>query len=74
MKFKRLNNIIKKVNFLLLLLFQKQFLSFSEDDFKAKQFCGNLDETKMGCLYALENININLNESNNDITKFFCFP
>ena len=55
-------------------VFSKAFLSFSEDKTEAKKFCGNSDKTKMGCLYILENNNINLHESNADIQNFSVFP
>ena len=55
-------------------VFSKAFLSFSEDKNEAISFCGNSDNTKLGCLYILENNNKNLHESNGDIQKFSIFP
>ena len=50
------------------MFFQKHFY------LSAKTFCGNSDKTKIGCLYILENNNINLHESNADIQNFSVFP
>ena len=55
-------------------VFSKAFLSFSEDKEEAIKFCGNTDENKIGCLYILQNKNINLKESNADIHNFSVFP
>ena len=55
-------------------VFSKAFLSFSEDKNEAITFCGNSDNTKLGCLYILENNNKNMHESNGDIQKFSVFP
>ena len=55
-------------------VFSKAFLSFSEDKEEAIKFCGNTDENKIGCLYILQNNNINLKESNADIHNFSVFP
>ena len=57
-------------------VFSKAFLSFSENRVKAESFCGVdiKDDTKIGCLYILENNNINLHESNADIQNFSVFP
>ena len=52
----------------------RAFLSFSEDEAKAKLFCGNSDETKIGCLYILDNNNSNLYKSNAKIQNFSVFP
>ena len=54
--------------------FSKAFLSFSENKDKAESFCGVSDDTKIGCLYILENTNINSHESNADIQNFSIFP
>ena len=40
-------------------VFSKAFLSFSEDKDKAELFYGVSDDTKIGCLYILENNNNN---------------
>ena len=58
------------------IVFSKAFLSFSEDKEEAIKFCGNTDENKnkIGCLYILQNNNINLKESNGDIHNFSAFP
>ena len=53
-----------------IVIFSKAFLSFSEEIEKANGFCGNSDDTKLGCLYILENDNKNLHESNADIQSF----
>ena len=55
-------------------VFSKAFLSFSEDESKARAFCGKTNDTKVGCLYILENNNTNLNESNADIHNYSIFP
>ena len=55
-------------------VFSKAFLSFSEDKEEAIKFCGNTDGNKIGCLYILQNNNINLKESNADIHNFSVFP
>ena len=70
-KIKKYKNIGKLSN---VVVFSKAFLSFSEDRDKAKSFCGKSDDTKIGCLYILENNNINLHESNADIQNFSVFP
>ena len=57
-----------------IVVFSKAFLSFSEDEKKARKFCGKTNETKVGCLYILENKNINSHESNADIQKYSVFP
>ena len=54
--------------------FSKAFLSFSENKDKAESFCGVSDYSKIGCLYILENTNINSHESNADIQNFSIFP
>ena len=64
----------KKDKLATVVVFSKAFLSFSEDKTEAKKFCGNSNETKIGCLYILENNNINLSESNADIQNFSVFP
>ena len=70
-KIKKYNNIGKLSN---VVVFSKAFLSFSEDKDKAESFCGTSDNTKIGCLYILENNNINLHESNADIHNYSAFP
>ena len=55
-------------------VFSKAFLSFSEDKNEAKKFCGISDDTKIGCLYILENNNHNLHESNANIQDYSIFP
>ena len=55
-------------------VFSKAFLSFSEDIKEAFKFCGKTNEKKIGCLYVLQNNNINLKESNGDIQNFSVFP
>ena len=57
-----------------IVVFSKAFLSFSEDKEKAEGFSGESDDTKIGCLYILENNNVNLHESNADIQNFSVFP
>ena len=57
-----------------IVVFSKAFLSFSEDEQKAKIFCGESDNTKVGCLFILENNNINLHESNADIHNYSTYP
>ena len=57
-----------------IVVFSKAFLSFSEDKAKAEGFIGQSDNTKVGCLYILENKNTNLHESNADIQYFSVFP
>ena len=57
-----------------IVVFSKAFLSFSEDKSKAISFCGKSDDSKLGCLYILENNNKNLHESNGDIQRFSVFP
>ena len=63
-KYKDSGNLSKIV------VFSKAFLSFSEDKKKAEGFIGQSDNTKIGCLYILENKNANLHESNADIQYF----
>ena len=53
--------------------FSKAFLSFSEDKNEAIKFCGKTNDTKVGCLYILENNNMNLHESNADIQIYSSF-
>ena len=55
-------------------VFSKAFLSFSEVKEEAIKFCGKTNEKKIGCLYVLQNNNINLKESNGDIQNFSVFP
>ena len=55
-------------------VFSKAFLSFSRDKSEAIPFCGKSDDSKLGCLYILENNNNNLHESNGDIQIFSIFP
>jgi len=57
-------------------VFSRAFLSFSEDKAKALEFCGNSNKDKniIGCLYILQNNNINSKESNADIQNFSVFP
>jgi len=57
-----------------IVVFSKAFLSFSEDESKARKFCGKTNETQVGCLYILENNNINSHESNADIQNYSVFP
>ena len=57
-----------------IVVFSKAFLSFSEEREKAEGFIGISDNTKIGCLYILENNNANLHESNADIHQFSKFP
>ena len=57
-----------------IVVFSKAFLSFSEDRGKAQEFVGKSDNTKIGCLYILENNNANLHESNADIQNFSVYP
>jgi len=70
-KIKKFNNDGKLSN---IVVFSKAFLSFSENENEALKFCGNSDKTKIGCLYILENNNINLHESNANIQHFSKFP
>jgi len=70
-KIKKFQNLGKLSN---IVVFSKAFLSFSENEDKAKGFCGKSDNTKIGCLYILENNNINFHESNADIQNFSFFP
>ena len=55
-------------------VFSKAFLSFSEKIEKANTFCKNSNDTKLGCLYILENENKNLHESNADIQTLSKYP
>ena len=55
-------------------VFSKAFLSFSEDKSQADNFCGKADNTKLGCLFILENNKINLHESNANIQNFSAHP
>ena len=71
---KKIKEYNKKGKLSTVVVFSKAFLSFSEDKTEAENFCGNSDETKMGCLYILENNNINLHESNADIQNFSVIP
>ena len=65
----------KKIGKLInVIAFSKAFLSFSENKDKAESFCGVTDNTKIGCLFILENANINSHESNADIQQFSIFP
>jgi len=64
----------KKGKLSIIVVFSKAFLSFSEDKTEAIKFCGKSDENKIGCLYILQNNNINLKESNADIQNFSVFP
>ena len=57
-----------------IVVFSKAFLSFSEDENEAINFCGESDDTKIGILFILENNNINLHESNANIQNFSVFP
>ena len=71
---KKINEYIKNGKLSLIVVFAKAFLSFSEDKNKALNFCGNSDNTKIGCLYVLENNKSNLHESNADIQNISVFP
>ncbi len=71
---KKIKEYNKKGKLSAVVVFSKAFLSFSENIKKAKEFCKDSDKTKMGCLYVLENNNINLHESNADIQNFSVFP
>ena len=55
-------------------VFSKAFLSFSEDENQARNFCGQSDDTKIGILFILENNKNNPHESNADIQNFSVFP
>ena len=71
-----INKIIKYKNIgkiSTVVAFSKAFLSFSEDKNEAKKFCGKTNDTKVGCLYILENNNMNLHESNADIQIYSSF-
>ena len=57
-----------------IVVFSKAFLSFSENKVKAINFCGTSDNTKVGCLYILENNKNNFHESNADIQNISVFP
>ena len=70
----RIKEYRKKGKLSNVIVFSKAFLSFSEDKNSAKNFCGNSDNTKIGCLYILENNNINLHESNADIQLISVYP
>ena len=70
-KIKKYKNIGKLSN---VVVFSKAFLSFSEDEESAKKFLGESDNTKIGCLYILENNNISLHQSNANIQNFSIFP
>jgi len=71
---KKIKNYKKKGKLSNIVVFSKAFLSFSEDKDKAESFCGISDDTKIGCLYILENNNNNLHESNADIQNISYFP
>ena len=71
---KKINEYIKKGKLSLIVVFAKAFLSFSEDKNRALRFCGKSDNTKIGCLYVLENIKRNLHESNADVQNISVFP
>ena len=70
-KIKKFNNDGKLSN---IVVFSKAFLSFSENENEALKFYGNSDNNKIGCLYILENNNINLHENNANIQYFSKFP
>ena len=55
-------------------VFSKAFLSFSEDENQARNFCGQSDDTKIGILFILENNNNHPHESNANIQNFSVFP
>ena len=71
---KKINEYIKNDKLSLIVVFAKAFLSFSEDKNSALGFCGQSDNTKIGCLYVLENNKKNLHESNADIQNISVFP
>jgi len=71
---KKINEYIKNEKLSLIVVFSKAFLSFSEDKNSALGFCGKSDNTKIGCLYVLENNKKNLHESNADIQNISVFP
>ena len=70
----KIKQYIKKGKISNIVVFAKAFLSFSEVKGKAEMFCGVSDSKKVGCLYILENKNINLHESNANIQKYSSFP
>ena len=70
----KINSYIKMGKISNIVVFAKAFLSFSENKEKALQFCGKTDQTKVGCLYVLENNNNYLHESNADIQNISVFP
>ena len=57
-----------------IIVFSKAFLSFSEVKAEAEFYCGYKDNTKIGCLFILENKNNNLHESNGNIQKYSQYP
>ena len=59
---------------LTIVVFSKAFLSFTEDKGEALAFLSESDDTKLGCLFILENNNKNLHESNGNIQTFSVFP
>ena len=60
----KLNNIV---------VFSKAFLSFSEDESKAKQFLGKSENKFIGILFELQNYDNSKQESNADIQKYSAY-
>ena len=61
-------------NFSNVVVFSKAFLSFSEIKEEAEKYCIGADNTKVECLFTLENNSINSHGSNADIEKFSSYP
>ena len=70
-KIKKYKNLEKFSN---VVVFSKAFLSFSEIKKEAEKYCIGADNTKVDCLFTLENNSINSHGSNADIEKFSSYP
>ena len=57
-------------NFSKVVVFSKAFLSFSEIEKEAEKYCIGADNSKVECLFILENNSINSHESNANIQNF----
>ena len=61
-------------NFSKVVVFSKAFLSFSEIEKEAEKYCIGADNSKVECLFILENNSIHSHESNANIQNFSSFP
>ena len=66
----KIKNFKNLGNFSNVVVFSKAFLSFSEIKEEAEKYYGEADNTKVVCLFILENNSINSHESNANIQNF----